>query len=117
MKQFRICDDYQADCHSDGPFHTGEIYHSVSNADGGQMLTPIARYFIWHPVFIEGFEEHWHIDCYVRTHDLAPDPERLGKRLVSSLKEQGICDEPIWVSWFESNELGGEAYGQVFEDE
>ena len=117
MKRFSLGSTYEADCQEGTQCHSGEIYHAARNAQGGGVLTPVARYFCWHPRFAEGFNKHWRVDCYVREHPLAPDAEWAGKALVTALIGQQLCSEPIWLSWHKSSELGGTAYGQVFEAE
>jgi len=108
--------DYDADCPvSTDDVRIGEVYHVVRNRDGGSISTPIARYFIWRPVFIEGFNPHWRIDCYVREHSLSPDARSLGLALRDSLIRESHCDSPCWVSWHRSKELDGEPMGDVFD--
>ena len=51
----------------------------------------------------------------MRQHHLAPDPEWLGPELVKLLKREGLCDDPIWISWFDSTEVNGKDYGEVFD--
>lgn len=116
MKRFAVHDSYEASCQSSEGFAAGELHHVARNSSGGSVLTPIARFFCTRPVFTEGFNRYWRVDCYIREHKLAPDPEWAGKNLVEALKREGVCAEPIWVSWHRSSELGGEAQGEVFEN-
>jgi len=85
------------------------------NAEGGALLTPVARFFAWRPEYVEGFHEHWQVDCYVRVHELAPEPIILGRSLVGALLREGLCQEPIWLSVHRAEELHGEAFGEVFD--
>ena len=81
------------------------------------MSTPIARYFITRPdIGAEGYHPHSRIDCIVRDHELAPAEEWLARRLVAVLLERAVVAEPLWVSWHRAEELGGDAYGEVFDD-
>lgn len=93
----------------------GEVFHVARNDAGGSNCTPIARYFAWRPTYIEGFHEHWRIDCYVRKHELSPDPKALALALRDALIRDGQCDVPCWVSWHRDEELGGEPLGDVFD--
>jgi hypothetical protein len=63
-----------------------------------------------------GTNPHWRIDCFVRDHPLADKPERLGKLLTDKLQELGLCEEPIWTSWYVSSEVGGERRGELYDD-
>ncbi len=81
------------------------------------MLTPVARYFVWQPEFVEGFHKYWRVDCFVRQHRLSPEPTHLGEALVAALVREGLCAEPIWMSAHRSEELKGKAYGEVFSDD
>ena len=95
------------------------VYHVRRNASGsGMTLTPVALYFAWQPEFIEGFNRHWRVDCFVARHQLAPrEPILLGQALVAALIREHRCDEPIWLSSHRSDDEKGQAYGNVFEDE
>jgi hypothetical protein len=68
VKRFPVTDTFQADCVVSEAARAGKIYHVVRNASGGAMLTPIARYFVWQPEFVEGFHKHWRVDCFVYQH-------------------------------------------------
>ena len=110
--------NYNADCNARGDeIRIGEVYHVVRNNAGGSTSTPIARYFVWRPTYLEGFNEHWRIDCYVREHTLSPDAKTLGLALRDALNRESLCDSPCWVSWHRSNEIGGEPMGEVFDFE
>jgi hypothetical protein len=115
MKRFPVTDDFEADCVTGQTALAGEIYHLARNSSGGATLTPVARYFAWHPEFVEGFHKHWRVDCFVRRHQLSPGPFALGEALVPALIREGICSEPIWLSVHRSEELKGKAFGEVFE--
>lgn len=115
MRTLTIDRNFKADYVESEGSRCGEIYHVRRNRAGGGTWTPIARYFAWRPVFIENFHPHWRIDCFVRKHKLAPRPEKLGRALATSLIEAGLCERPVWVSWHKSEELGGDAYGEVFD--
>ena len=114
MKRFAVHDSYEALCQTGDMFAFGELHHVARNRSGGAVLTPVGRFFCTRPLFIEGFNEHWRVDCYVREHRLAPEPALAGKCLVAALKRESICLEPIWVSWYSSKEHGGEAQGEVY---
>jgi hypothetical protein len=117
MLRFPITAIFDADCVVAEKSRNGEIYHVVRNSAGGANLTPIARYFAWRPEFIEGYNAYWRVDCFVRQHKLAPDPALVGEALVEALIKAKLCEEPVWVSWHIGNEIGGKAFGEVFESE
>ena len=81
----------------------------------GHVVTPIARFFAWRPVHPEGYHPHWRVDCFVRVHELSPEPKMLGKALAKGLLQEAICTEPLWVSWHRSEEIGGTNFGEVFD--
>jgi hypothetical protein len=115
MERFAVDSSYEAWCQVGEGFRAGELHHVSRNREGGAVLTPIARFFCTRPEFVEIFHPHWRVDCYVRDHALAPKPEWAGRALVAALQREGICAEPIWVSWHSSSEIAGEALGKVFE--
>ena len=117
MQRFDLDKQFSADCVVTDKTRIGEIYHVARNWAGGSISTPIARYFVWRPVFVEGYNEFWRVDCFVRQHDLSPDPMKLGETLIAALIREGLCNEPIWVSAHASKELGGKEYGEVFTDD
>jgi hypothetical protein len=117
MKRFSVTDIFQADCVVSEAARAGHIYHVARNAAGGALLTPIARYFVWRPEFVDGFHKHWRVDCFVRQHKLSPDPMSLGESLVAALVREQLCAAPIWMSAHASSELKGRAYGEVFSDD
>ena len=117
MKQFDITDSYQAECVVSEGARVGEIYHVARSASGGAWLTPIARYFVWQPEFVDGSHKHWRVDCFVRQHELSPAPMSLGESLVAALIREQLCAEPIWMSAHSSSELDGKAFGEVFTDD
>ncbi|MEP0153481.1 hypothetical protein [Pseudophaeobacter sp.] len=68
----------------------GEIYQVRGSRGGsGSVSTPIARYFVWRPEYIEGAAPHWRIDCYFKKHKLAGDPKTLSRLLPTICKMQG----------------------------
>lgn len=115
MQRLEINERLEADCVAHDGSRVGEVYYVQRNRAGGATLTPIARYFAWRPEFAENFHPHWRIDCYVRKHRLAPNPESVGRALTQTLLRQGLIDEPVWTSWHTSRELKGEASGEVFD--
>jgi hypothetical protein len=115
MRRFSLTRDFEADCISGDSAHAGEAYHVVRNAEGGALLTPVVRYFAWRPKYSEGVHEHWRVDCFVRVHELAPEPIIIGRAIVDALVREGLCDEPIWLSVHRAEELKGEAFGEVFD--
>jgi len=117
MKPFDLDKTYWADCTTTGEIHIGEAYHIVRNSSGGSVSTPIARYFVWPPPYIEGCFKHTRVDCFVRDHELSPAPDFLGKLLVTGLIREGLLQEPFWLSFHKSDEIGGLAYGEVFGDD
>jgi hypothetical protein len=117
MPTFPLSAVFEVECLPAGDFIPGTIYHVVRNSSGGANLTPIAQFFCWRPTFIEGFNSYWRVDCYIREHSLSPEPEWTGQALASGLLHEGYCAEPLWVSWHRSSELGGKAYGDVFEND
>jgi hypothetical protein len=117
MQRFELGASFEVDCSPIADFVPGEIYHVARNSAGGANLTPITQFFCWKPIFVEGHNPYWRVDCYVRRHALAPNPEWIGKALAEALLARGLCNEPLWVSWHDSAELGGKPYGPVFEDD
>lgn len=115
MKRFSLTEELDADCVLSDTARAGEVYRVQRNPAGGVLLTPIARYFVWRPEFIEGFHKYWRVDCFVREHPLAPAPGKLGEALVDALLREGLCDQPLWLSVHKSNELTGREYGEVFD--
>ena len=117
MQRFDLNKKFSADCVVTDNARAGELYHVARNSAGGATLTPIARYFVWRPEFVEGFNGYWRVDCFVRQHALSPDPMELGESLVAALIREGLCSEPIWMAAHRSDELTGKAYGEVFSDD
>jgi hypothetical protein len=115
MPRSEVIAEYEADCSQVEGARTGEVYHVARTSAGGRRLTPIARYFAFRKAFYECFHEHWRLDCLVRTHRLAPPPAILGEALARSLLREGICTQPLWVSWHRNDELGGMVFGDVFD--
>ena len=115
MNRFPIMPGYDGICDLLQDARVGEVYHVVYNSAGGSNSTPIARFFASRPKFIEGFNAHWRLDCFVREHALAPDPALLGDALLQALIANRVLEVPVWVSWHRSSELGGKALGEVFE--
>jgi hypothetical protein len=116
--KFDISSDLCADCQVSEAARIGHVYHVARNSIGsGMMLTPIANYFVRVPEPKEGFVKHWRVDCFVRRHKLAPRLEKLADSLVRALKKEKLCEEPIWITYYEYDEIGGQAYGEVFDNE
>ncbi len=115
--RFTIAPDFDAACVINSEFVAGEIYHVKRNDAGGANFTPVARFFAWRPIHTENFHPHWRVDCFVRVHDVSPDPKILGIALAEGLIHEAICSEPLWVSWHRSEELGGKDFGEVFDFE
>jgi hypothetical protein len=117
MHSFDLDSTYRAEAYETPDTRIGEIYHVLKNKIGtGSVSTPVARFFVWRPLLIE-VNEHWRIDCFVRNHPLADNPEKLAKLLTDKLQELGLCDLPIWTSWHLSSEVGGERRGNLWEDD
>ena len=117
MKGFPVTDTFDADCVVSDGARAGHIYHVVRNSSGGARLTPIARYFVWRPEFVEGYHKYWRVDCFVQQHKLSPEPMSLGESLVAALVREQLCAEPIWMSAHTSSEIKGKVYGEVFSDD
>jgi hypothetical protein len=117
MMRFAVTSEFDAACVIASDAVTGEVYHVVRNSAGGTNYTPVARVFAWRPGHVEGFNAHWRVDCFVRVHPLSPDPKMLGPAVAEALLREGLCTEPLWVSWHRSEELRGKSYGEVFESE
>ena len=116
LLRFAITDDFSADCVKSDQSRAGEIYHVSRNNAGGAMLTPIDRYFVWRPIFIEGFHDHWRVDCIIRVHPRAPKkPMPFGKSLIEAHEREGLCDRPIWLSLYSGQEIDGQPFGEVFD--
>ncbi|WP_269583550.1 hypothetical protein [Roseibium sp. Sym1] len=118
MHKFDLNEIYRAEGDETTETRIGVIYHALRNKIGsGSISTPIARYFVWRPNDVEGFNPHWRIDCYAMKHKLSSDPKMLARLLTDKLREIGLCDLPVWVSWHESTELGGEKLGDLWEED
>jgi hypothetical protein len=115
MMRFSIAPMLDAACLVNTEFISGEVDYVERNAAGGSIFTPIARFFAWRPVQIENCHPHWRVDCFVRVHELSPEPKIVGRALASGLLAEAICTEPLWVSWHQSEELGGTNFGEVFD--
>jgi hypothetical protein len=115
MMRFAIAPTLDAACLINADFVSGEVHHVERNAAGGATFTPIARFFAWRPVYVENFHLHWRVDCFVRVHELSPEPKLVGKALAKGLLNEAICTEPLWVSWHRSEEIGGTKFGEVFD--
>ena len=60
MQRFDLSKKFSADCVVTDKARAGELYHVARNSVGsGATLTPIARYFVWQPEFVEGFNAHF----------------------------------------------------------
>jgi hypothetical protein len=117
MERFDLNDIFQAECLILEEVRIAEVYYLARNSAGRGHTTPVARFFVWRPVFIEGFNPYWRVDCFVRQHQLSPQPMLLGDVLVIALVRERLCAEPIWTSAHRSDELEGRAYGDVFSDD
>jgi hypothetical protein len=119
MKRFDLNADFSADCTIAEKSRSGTVYHvRIRNDAGGKMLTPVALYFAWQPDFVEGYNRHWGVDCFVKRHPMAPvEPMILGKALIAALKRENLCEEPIWLSSHRCDHETGQAFGEVFEDQ
>jgi hypothetical protein len=115
MMRFSIAPTFDAACLIGSEFISGEVYHVERNSAGEANFTPIARFFAWRPVHPEGFHKHWRVDCFVRVHELSPEPKVIGKALAKALLQEDICSEPLWASWHRSEEIGGTNFGDVFD--
>jgi hypothetical protein len=116
MKRFSVSPNLESACVM-GDCICGELFHIQRNSVGGSVQTPVARYFAWHPEFIEGFNKHWRVDCYFISNKLSPDAWLAGEALLAALINEKICSKPVWISVHRSEELKGKAYGNVFEDD
>src|SRR5262245_40636227 len=115
MTRFAVTPELEAACVITPGTVSGEVCHVVRNSAGGAISTPVARFFAWRPVHAENFHPHCRVDCFVRAHEVSPDPKVLGKALAEALLSKAICTEPLWVSWHRSEELGGTNFGEVFD--
>src|SRR5436309_579079 len=95
MMRFSIAPTLDAACLISSEFVSGEVYDVERNAAGGANFTPIARFFAWRPVHVENYHPHWRVDCFVRVHELSPEPKVVGKTLANSLLKEAICTEPL----------------------
>ena len=112
----RLNNTLEANCFFSGEFFSGEMFHVQRPGDQfGNEYTPIARYFATRPVSFEGFHEHWSIHCYFREHELSPRPMEAGDLLVKALIKEGVCCEPIFLTVYSSQSLGGTPNGKVFD--
>ena len=117
MTRFPVTPEFDAACVITPDSVCGEVYHVARNPAGGAINTPVALFFAWRPGYVEGIHPHWRVDCFVRVSPQSPDPKRLGPALAESLLREALCTEPLWVSWHQSEELRGRAFGEVFEDQ
>jgi len=117
MDRFTIDQNTHATIVQGDQFFSGEVFSLARNRFGGSDSVPIAKFFGTRPLYAEGSNPHWRIDCLVRNQTLALSPEQIGKALLSALIGNKFCEEPIWLSWYICEELGGEAFGEVFESE
>ncbi len=115
MKTLEIARDFEAVFFITEETRIGDIHHVERHSSGGSLNTPIARFFVHRPGYIEGVNPHWRIDCFVKNHSFSATPEMLGRSLASALIKADYCPPPVWVSWHESAELAGEAIGDLFE--
>ena len=115
MMRFSIAPDLDAACVITSESVAGDVYHVERNELGGATFTPVARFFAWRPVHVEHYHPHWRVDCFVRNHQLSPDPKVLGDTLAKGLLRESVCSEPLWVSWHRSEEINGKAFGEVFD--
>jgi hypothetical protein len=115
MMRFPIAPGLDAACLISSESVAGEVYHVEPNKTGGAVSTPVARFFAWRPRHAEGFHEYWRVDCFVRVHELSPQPKVVGLALAEGLLRESVCSEPLWVSWHRSEELGGKDFGEVFD--
>jgi hypothetical protein len=123
MTTLTLSANAKASLETEGQLLYGQIVHVAQNTHGfGQVWTPIAKYYVrqWHAgPLLDGISEnilpHTRIDCYVREHELSPNPEALAKQLLNALIEAKKVSEPIWLSWHRSRELGGTALGEIFD--
>lgn len=96
MHRFDLNKKFHARGSETSETRVGEVYHVRRNRIGsGSVSTPIARYFVWRPEYIEGAAPHWRIDCYFKKHKLAGDPKTLSRLLANNLQNAGLCDAPI----------------------
>ena len=108
---------YAASCAVGADHVAGEVYHVRENRIGsGSMSTPVARYFARQAEYSEGFNPHWRLDCYMRKHKLAGNPEKLTRALAQGLIAAGHITEPMWMSWHRSEELAGDKRGALWEE-
>jgi len=118
MHRFDLNETYFADCVVSEQARAGQILHVKRDNFGHAVtLTGIARYFAWKQEFIEGYNSHWRIDCFVRRHLLAADPTLIGDALVAALVREGLAAEPIWLSTHRSDDEKGKPYGKLYEEE
>lgn len=117
LHRFAIDRKYGVECQVRSELVTGEVYHGPQNATGG-VFTPVVSFVAFLPLVVaDGEKLHWHVNCHVRVHQLSPDPAYIGKALADALLSRSICSEPLWVSWYRSEELGGQAYGDPWGDD
>ena len=116
LRRFPLTGPFEADCKVEAEFLHGEIFHVNANRLGsGSVSTPVARYFVTRPTHVEEVRPHWRLDCYVRRHRLAGNPEAMTRALAQSLVAQGHCPEPMWLGWHRSTELGGDTRGDLWD--
>jgi len=116
MKSFAISSSIDANCVVSEASRAGELFHVRRNQHGGALLTPVGHFFAWRPEFIEGFNAYWRIDCFIKSQAPAVPADQTALDLVAALVREDLCAEPIWVSWHRSEELAGQAFGEVFEE-
>lgn len=117
MLRFQISENFVADCQVSVDTRIGAIYHIKYNAAGGSVMTPVAQYFAWRPNIPEGYHPHWRVDCYIRDHTLAGDAKSMTKSLALALQKSELCAQPMWVGWHKTEEMSGEVYGELWDDD
>ena len=114
-RRLSIAPTFYATCAVTTEFVAGEIFHVDRNPAGGSNRTPVARFFAWRPANVENFNPHWRVDCFVRVHELSPEPKTVATSLANGLLREAICTQPLWVSWHQSEERGGTNFGDVLD--
>ncbi|ADV14936.1 hypothetical protein Mesci_5929 [Mesorhizobium ciceri biovar biserrulae WSM1271] len=116
MTNLNLSPDYYAVSDAAGLFQNGVIFHISRNRSGGSVSTPVGRFYVSRPeIPPEGYFPHCRLDCYVDDDSLSPEAAWLARVLLDKLILAGAASEPIWLSWHQSNELGGEHRGEVFD--
>lgn len=116
MTRITIADNLYLVTDAGPQFTGGECFHEAFNADGGSVSIRIGRIFVTTPhIPVENFHNHTRIDVLIVDRLTSPEPAAFAHQLAKVLLDQDLVQEPVWLSWWQAKELGGDAFGEVFD--